>query len=419
MSDLLGVLIRLTLATSVAIALTIVLRKTVRLRFGARAAYQLWLLTPAALLGGVLPVAPGLLPTVPALKFAFAPVEAAVVWSRQGGSPAGGETLILAIWAAGAILSFLWVIACQQRFLRLAEAGVAGPAVVGAAFPKVVLPADFETRFTPDERRLILAHERTHLAYRDSAFAGLIALIQCVGWFNPLVHLAAHLARLDQELACDADVIAQFPHERRSYADAMLKTQCSAAQLPLGCSWPARSIHPLEERIVMLKLVRPGKASRLAGAALVAALALGAAYTASATQGAPAPISSSAAEFADGLTMHLVDEHGGTSAKNGGVRLEPKAVISGGMVADAKAAVDQHGRSIVRFSLTPQGATRLAETTRGNVGRRLAILVDGKVVTAPVIRDPINGGAGEISGDFTPGEARALAAAIVQGRAAR
>ena len=42
---------------------------------------------------------------MPALQFALAPVDAAVVWSRQGGSPAGGEALILAIWAAGAILS--------------------------------------------------------------------------------------------------------------------------------------------------------------------------------------------------------------------------------------------------------------------------------------------------------------------------
>src|SRR5579863_5391239 len=163
MNDLFALVARATVATSAAIVLVVVLRDLVRKRFGARAAYHLWLLPPAALAGVALPLKLGLIAAAPSLN--FAPVEAVVAWSNQPGGAAGCASLILAIWAAGSGLSFLWVIASQRRFLRLAKAGLAGPAVVGAAFPRVVLPADFETRFKLEERRMILAHERVHLVH--------------------------------------------------------------------------------------------------------------------------------------------------------------------------------------------------------------------------------------------------------------
>lgn len=415
MSDLLTLLIKATLAVSVAIILAVVLRKPVRRRFGARVAYQLWLITPAALLGATLPIAPSVFPSSPALTVAFSPVAAVVAWSNSTGNSADHAGLILTIWVVGVVLSLLWVIAGQQRFIRRSKAGTAGPAVVGVVFPQVVLPWDFEKRFTPDEQQMILVHERTHVACGDPVVTGLITLIQCLGWFNPLVHLAAHLARLDQELACDADVIAQFPHKRRIYANAMLKTQ-SSASVPLGCSWPARTIHPLEERIAMLKHVRPDKSWRLLGAVLVAMLSLGTGYAASATQDAPAPVIAQAAKSVRGLTMRLVDERGGVATKGSTVSLEPEIVISGDMVVDAEAIVNQQGGPVVRFRLTPEGASRLAAVTRNNIGHRLAMLVDGRVMSVLTIRAGIDGGAGEISGHFTVDEARAIAADIVEGR---
>src|SRR6185503_20979525 len=98
-------------------------------------------------------------------------------------------------------------------------------AVVGALDPHVVVPSDFEARFDAEERVLVLAHEWAHLRRQDARVNALVALLQCAFWFNPLVHLAARAIRMDQELACDAAVIAQFPEARRRYAEAMLKTQ--------------------------------------------------------------------------------------------------------------------------------------------------------------------------------------------------
>ena len=79
-------------------------------------------------------------------------------------------------------------------------------------------------------------------------------------WFNPLVHLAAARFRFDQELACDAAVIARHPDSRRRYGAAMLKTQRAEFGLPMGCHW--QSSHPLKERVAMLKQAPPSRPTR-------------------------------------------------------------------------------------------------------------------------------------------------------------
>lgn len=92
--------------------------------------------------------------------------------------------------------------------------------------------------------------------------------------------------------------------------------------------------------------------------------------------------------------------------------LEPGAPITGRMFASAQATQDPDGHPAVDFTLTPDGSTRLAALTRANIGHRLAILVNGNVVFAPVVRDEIAGGKGMISGRFTPEETEALAKQI-------
>src|SRR3546814_10618324 len=74
-----------------------------------------------------------------------------------------------------------------------------------------------------------------------------MAALRCVYWFNPLLWIAADRFRRDQELACDATVVARHPHARRAYGEAMVKTQLSAMPAPLACHWFGG--HPLKERI--------------------------------------------------------------------------------------------------------------------------------------------------------------------------
>jgi len=107
----------------------------------------------------------------------------------------------------------------------------------------------------------------------------------CVFWFNPLIYWAISRLRADQELACDAQVLARHAGARRSYANALLKTQLateSGWRMPVGCHW--QSSHSLKERIVMLKRPLPGVSRRVLGIAGIAALIGTGSYAAWAAQ---------------------------------------------------------------------------------------------------------------------------------------
>ena len=62
----------------------------------------------------------------------------------------------------------------------------------------------------------------------------------------------------------------------------------------------------------------------------------------------------------------------------------------------------------IAFELSAAGQKRFAEVTRQHIGKRLAIIIDGQVCSAPVIRSEITGGKGQISGNFTKEQAREL-----------
>ncbi|CZE47087.1 protein translocase subunit SecD [Campylobacter geochelonis] len=91
-------------------------------------------------------------------------------------------------------------------------------------------------------------------------------------------------------------------------------------------------------------------------------------------------------------------------------------VLDGGMLVDAKVAFDQHtNQPIINFTLNSEGAAIFGDFTGKNVGKRLAIVLDNKVYSAPRINERIGGGSGQISGGFTLEEARDVAIALRSG----
>jgi SecD/SecF fusion protein len=101
---------------------------------------------------------------------------------------------------------------------------------------------------------------------------------------------------------------------------------------------------------------------------------------------------------------------------SGRYAVEDRVAISGDRLADAKAGFDQRtNEPIVSFSFDTTGARQFADITQANVGKPFAIVLDGKVLTAPVIREPIIGGQGQISGSFNPQEATVLSALLRSG----
>jgi preprotein translocase subunit SecD len=84
-------------------------------------------------------------------------------------------------------------------------------------------------------------------------------------------------------------------------------------------------------------------------------------------------------------------------------------VMTGAMLEDASVASSQLGELVVSFTLTDEGAEIFGDYTTANVGGYLGIVLDKRLISAPVISQPITGGQGQISGDFTYEEANNLA----------
>lgn len=90
-------------------------------------------------------------------------------------------------------------------------------------------------------------------------------------------------------------------------------------------------------------------------------------------------------------------------------------ILNGSQVIDAQVAFDQANQAIINFTLNSTGARIFGEFTSKNIGKRLAVVLDGKVYSAPNIRERIGGGSGQISGGFTVAEAGNVAIALRSG----
>jgi beta-lactamase regulating signal transducer with metallopeptidase domain len=254
-------------AASCAILLILVLRLPVRRLFGAEIGYHLWILAPAA---GVA----GLFPSVAEFntRLQTPPTDLAAAISTLRAPALRHADLISGAWLAGAAVLGLAFAVALWRFERAARAGRAGPAATGF-WPRMVVPAGYASRFTLEERALIRAHERAHMDRRDPTSNLLIAFLQAISWFNPLAHLAATLARMDQELSIDAKVIANHPRGRRRYAETLLKAHAHGLSSPLACALALGGRHPLEVRLAMLGMRRVSV--RRDGFGMLLVLALG------------------------------------------------------------------------------------------------------------------------------------------------
>ena len=289
----------LTWLTTLATLAVAVARAPLRGMLGPRAAYWLWLAVPAIAVALLLPHA-----TQSAGQAGIAGQD---VFGRVMGQVAAWLAAIhlsgpraeaaFAVWTLGAAGATGFVMLRQRAFVRslgrLVPApdgtwrsrSVVEPMLIGALRPKVLLPLDFEQRYTAEEREFVLAHERAHMRRGDMVVNAVGAAWLCVFWFNPAMFWAMHLLRFDQDLACDASVLAAAGRARRSrYAGALLKAQLSAEALPLplACHW--RSVHPLRRRIAALRRPVAGRLRHRLGIMLVVTLVASAGLATSAVQ---------------------------------------------------------------------------------------------------------------------------------------
>jgi len=192
--------------------------------------------------------------------------------------------LLITLWAVGAILALirlsigLWRMAravrrarpvrgpyweamlaearrrvgCRRRVRLLASAEVDVPATVGLFRPAIVLPLHADA-WVWDRRKAVLLHELVHITRLDWPARMVARFARAIYWFNPLAWWATRRLDLEQELACDEEVLALGTHAS-SYACHLLgiarhALPCPAPAIPaLGM---ARRTH-LEERIMSI-----------------------------------------------------------------------------------------------------------------------------------------------------------------------
>ena len=250
----LAALLRQALLLGFAVGLLWMARQLLK-RLGASAGYAAWLLVPALMLTPALP-RPAQEPLQVVMLATDVPSSSAL--PALPAPAASAAALWLALWLGGA----LPVIAVQAgRQWRLARCGTrlpagSSPALVGLLRPRIALPADFEQRFAPAERELILAHEQVHRERLDNLWNLLACALTALHWWNPLAWWAARRMRADQELACDAAVLASRPAAVADYSRALLAAHgLHAHGAPMASRWG--TTHPLVERIAMLNRPRP------------------------------------------------------------------------------------------------------------------------------------------------------------------
>jgi beta-lactamase regulating signal transducer with metallopeptidase domain len=266
-------------ASSVAVALVLFLRSTLRRIFGAPVAYSAWFTVPLVVTVTLLPAASehAGITLIGGRAFDFARDLAAALLTAAPALPA-----VFWIWLTGALLAGMALAVRQVRFIRslgtivvrdgiaYAERTAVSPVVIGVLRPTIIVPADFDSRYTADERALILAHEHTHIRRGDLIANAICSLITCLLWFNPLIHLAAGRFRFDQELACDAKTLLGRSRARKAYATAILKTVSLDIRAPVGSPWQDAS--PLLRRLQHLRQPAVPPRRRILGSVLVSLL---------------------------------------------------------------------------------------------------------------------------------------------------
>jgi len=301
-----GWAIEALLASTLLMAVVLVIRVPVRRHFGPGIAYALWALPAIRLL---LPPLPQFHSTAPQLLSRASQTVTIYVIEPLGGSAAAPASLysslgpaLAVLWGAGAAAFLAWHALGHWRFCRrminsstlseragdievIETSAASGPLAFGIFRRYVAFPRDFAERYDDDERELALLHELGH-HQRGDLIANWVALaVLALHWFNPLAWRAFRAFRADQEMANDALVLAgRSAIDRHTYACAIVKAAHGGA---VSAACHLHTIQDLKGRLRMLTTGRRSRLRMTLGGTAVAALMIGGlAVTASGTPAA-------------------------------------------------------------------------------------------------------------------------------------
>lgn len=304
-----GWVLQSSLAAGLLCILILMLRRPVARHFGPGWACVLWLLPALRLVLPPLPLSPLSFvatsappPTVVALPLTLDPITLAPQAVQEPAVMSLSWLWLLGLlWGAGILLYGGYLAVVHGRYLRaltthaqpvsaalsarmdrlagsmglrrrpalIKVCDMSGPLLMGLIRPALVVPADFETRFTVSEQDFALRHELIHLKRGDLYWALLAVVLRVLHWPNPLIHLAYHQFRLDQELAVDAEILAHDGADRHTYGRALVKT--AAGGIP-ATFCPMTASNSLKERLIMMNANTIKQKSKKAAAFSLATL---------------------------------------------------------------------------------------------------------------------------------------------------
>lgn len=386
----------------------------------------------------VLPWLPAILPPSSGVAWEVAARLPAPLLRRDlqalGSGPRLGVTSALALlyllWAGRCLLSLglgAWrlrrlVQGAQARELPgwgtvFLHAGALPPATVGIVRPRILLPARLYQQLEPRAVQLILRHEAVHQRRRDGLFNSVVVLLRGLLGFSPFVRALARHFESEMELSVDAAVLADPGIAPREYGRLLLAlaTELLPRPQPGGSEiFIARSL--ITRRIAAMTKPSSAKNRPVLAACAFAAFALlgggglSALNLTSSAWASAAPNPTAAADSA--LQIFLVQPGGSRSVADedgGSLPLAAAPVLT---QADFDHATFNDAENpTLSVHLKHAAGARFAAFSGSHIGHKLAIVLDGKLLAAPVIKARIDGDSIMLSGRF-PKEMRHLTATI-------
>jgi TonB family protein len=307
------------------------------------------------------------------------------------------------------------LIALHQEIAPCADvrttADLTQPVTFGWRHPLVLVPPRFAS-LEADAQRAVLCHELLHVRRRD--WPGIVCeeLLRALFWFHPAMWWALEQVHLSREQVVDQLVVARTPG-RRAYMDALLQF----ADAPHAAR-PAIAF--LRRRHLVSRLRQLSKEPHMTRLRLVSAFAVllllvtGAAATV--LSALPLNLPGLAAQGGTTLEVRLAETQPGAGlveadvqGSNQKIYMRSSAVVTGADVTGARTIEVGGGRYSVGVAFSAAGSNRLAESTKIHMGRPVAIVLNGRVIAAPVVRSMIRDSA-VISGNFTKEEADRIVA---------
>ncbi|MDN4501990.1 M56 family metallopeptidase [Alteromonadaceae bacterium BrNp21-10] len=258
---------------SITLLLLLILERHWQSEIGANNLYRFWLLIPAALLINNIPH--------DIIAVGNNVIQQYVVTLTQQTQNIALSLSWQLIWASGAAMIMLYALWSNWRMQQLpvkhcdkanlaittpkslqvlSSTAVSSPVLCGLLPARLILPANFNDSYSPEQQRLILQHEVVHYRRGDNLFNLFALCLLSLFWFNPLMWLAYKAFRRNQELACDDKVLKHCTvAERISYSKALV--QCAEQSLqPFSIYTPYGEKSTMKTRLQFIQqraLIKP------------------------------------------------------------------------------------------------------------------------------------------------------------------